>query len=279
MLNNSSIITVYHGSDQIIEKPLYEYGNYDCDYGAGFYLSEDIEKGRSWSVLFGGKEAINNQYELDLTNLNILNLDDYGPLAWVAEIIYNRDIYFEGLKDKKNDFIKKYKIDTNNADIIMGYRAGGNYMEVIKSFFNNQININEVIQLFKKEELGQQIYLKSKKAFQQIKFTDYENVQDIGYEKQAIYTRVEMSHFLYNRETQILEETYKPIGILLDEVLENKYDYDLNYDYLQKDMSWNEYEEYLNLLKEEQKLNSSYNTQNNQIGEYKYERDDYGTSL
>lgn len=30
-------LTIYHGSSQIIEKPVYGYGNTDNDYGLGFY--------------------------------------------------------------------------------------------------------------------------------------------------------------------------------------------------------------------------------------------------
>lgn len=83
-------ITIYHGSDKIITKPEFEKGNYDNDYGPGFYTTEDIDKARAWSVLYGGKEAINNKYEIDVKDMNILYLDKYGPLAWIAEIIYNR---------------------------------------------------------------------------------------------------------------------------------------------------------------------------------------------
>ena len=66
--------------------------------------------------------------------------------------------------------VEMYKVDTSLYDIIKGYRADDSYTQVIEAILLNQINIAEVERLFYKGSLGNQIFLKSEKAFSQIKW-------------------------------------------------------------------------------------------------------------
>ncbi|MBE6134219.1 MAG: DUF3990 domain-containing protein [Erysipelotrichaceae bacterium] len=36
------MIILFHGSDKEIVKPIYGYGRSNCDYGFGFYLSDNV---------------------------------------------------------------------------------------------------------------------------------------------------------------------------------------------------------------------------------------------
>lgn len=63
-----------------------------------------------------------------------------------------------------------YRISTEAFDIIKGYRADDSYTQVIEAFLLNQINLEEIKRLFYKGSLGNQIFFKSKKAFQQIQW-------------------------------------------------------------------------------------------------------------
>lgn len=38
---------LYHGSDKIIEKPIYGFGKDTNDYGIGFYLTKELELAKS----------------------------------------------------------------------------------------------------------------------------------------------------------------------------------------------------------------------------------------
>lgn len=70
-----SIIKVFHGSDHIIHKPLYQGGKKDNDYGNGFYTTEYPERAESWAALNGSTErSVVNEYELDLTGLAIKDM-------------------------------------------------------------------------------------------------------------------------------------------------------------------------------------------------------------
>lgn len=248
--NESLIIPVYHGSDKFVKTPLFGYGSADNDYGRGFYLTEDKEQANAWAVLHGSKEAVCNEYELDLNGLNILHLDQYGPLAWMAELVYNRDAYSKEAALLADEFVQKYKIHASNYDVIIGYRAGGNYPDVMKAFLKNEISIEEAKKLFKKQELGQQIFLKSEKAFSQIKYIAHSYVEDKNYAEIERLARIDMSQFLYNRKSDIKEQRFVPQGIFLENTLENKYNYNSVYKYLENECTWKEYEE-LKQLEEE----------------------------
>lgn len=82
---------VYHGSDHIIKEPRYLGGTPDNDYGNGFYTTEYEDRARSWATLNGNPEkSIVNIYELDMEHLKVLDLNEQGVLAWIAEVIGNR---------------------------------------------------------------------------------------------------------------------------------------------------------------------------------------------
>ena len=112
---------LYHGSDVILKKPLYGVGKEDNDYGSGFYTTEDIEKAREWAWVSGSdKSAVCNQYSIDLDGLNVLNLDEHGTLAWIAEVTNHRGASDEFTQAVADKLVEMYKIDTSKADVIIG---------------------------------------------------------------------------------------------------------------------------------------------------------------
>jgi hypothetical protein len=45
---------LYHGSDRIIEKPVFGEGKSYNDYGRGFYCTEHVELAKEWACATGG---------------------------------------------------------------------------------------------------------------------------------------------------------------------------------------------------------------------------------
>ena len=87
------MIKIFHGSDHVIRQPLYLGGKPDNDYGNGFYTTEYEDRARSWATLNGNPDlSVVNVYELDTENLQIMDLNEQGVLAWIAEVIANRGI-------------------------------------------------------------------------------------------------------------------------------------------------------------------------------------------
>lgn len=86
-------ITIFHGSPEIREKPVYGLGKKYNDYGQGFYCTQNIELAKEWACT-EGKDGYVNQYEIDLDALSILNLsdDEYTILHWLALLVAYRRI-------------------------------------------------------------------------------------------------------------------------------------------------------------------------------------------
>lgn len=79
---------VFHGSDHIVKQPQYMGGKADNDYGNGFYTTEYEDRAGSWAALNGNpKKSIVNVYDLSIDSLKMLDLNEYGVLAWIAEVV------------------------------------------------------------------------------------------------------------------------------------------------------------------------------------------------
>lgn len=224
---------IYHGSDNILKKPLFGKGKEDNDYGSGFYTTEIREKADEWALINGSEtSAICNYYEIATEGLNILHLDKYGTLAWIAEIVTHR-----GTRDEVSEILGQkiatmYKINTDDADIIIGYRADDSYIDIVDAFLDNEVSLDEVERLFKKGELGEQVFIKSQKAFDLLVFKDYYDVtgKDFSNENE-VKARKEVSEFLRNRRIQIQVEGFTPTGITAREAANHYYAYNIEYGY------------------------------------------------
>ena len=86
-----SKMILYHGSNEKIEKPIFGKGKVYNDYGQGFYCTEHIELAKEWACN-EGVDGFANKYELDLTDLEILNLSEERCtiLHWLALLMENR---------------------------------------------------------------------------------------------------------------------------------------------------------------------------------------------
>ncbi len=172
-----SNLILYHGSTEIIEKPIYGKGKTYNDYGRGFYCTEHLELAKEWAC----NEDIDgfaNKYEINMENLKVLNLssDDYTILHWLAILIKNRKIRLSTPVMKRGcEWLKEYFMpDTIGYDAIIGYRADDSYFSFARAFVNNEISLNQLSYAMRLGKLGEQVVLKSKKAFEEIKFISYE---------------------------------------------------------------------------------------------------------
>lgn len=130
---------LFHGSIEIIEKPIHGYGNIHNDYGLGFYCSSNLEASKEWASRKSGFGFVNKYYIRD-DRLNILDLtkgENNNVLLWINLLIQNRSIYDE-LKSnypKEIDYLNKYySLDFKNYDVVIGYRADDSYFRFPESF-------------------------------------------------------------------------------------------------------------------------------------------------
>ena len=85
------LITIYHGSKQIVETPVFGGGKKNNDFGLGFYCTESNDLAKEWAVS-SLQDGFSNRYTLDTEYLNILNLNspDYTILNWIAVLVEHR---------------------------------------------------------------------------------------------------------------------------------------------------------------------------------------------
>lgn len=170
-------MTLYHGSESIIEAPEFGKGARNNDYGKGFYCTENIELAREWACA-KNKSGYVNVYEFDLTGLKVLNLNDgqYHILNWLAILADNRTYWQRGsIAEEAKEYIKThFLLDVSPYDVIIGYRADDSYFSFAQDFVSGLISFQKLSEAMRLGKLGEQIVLKSEKAFQQLKFIGYE---------------------------------------------------------------------------------------------------------
>ena len=172
-------IVVYHGSSKIIEKPIWGVGNPNNDYGLGFYCTESIELAKEWACSTE-TDGYANKYELDLSDLSVISLTsgEFNILNWLFILLENRKFRISGgiAKQAKEYIFDNFSVDYKNYDIIKGYRADDSYFSFATAFLNNTISIAQLEKAMILGKLGEQIVLKSPKAFEQIKYIGSKNV-------------------------------------------------------------------------------------------------------
>ncbi|MGN1348681.1 MAG: DUF3990 domain-containing protein, partial [Acutalibacteraceae bacterium] len=113
-------ITLFHGTSDKIVKPSYGKGEDKHDYGRGFYLTEDFDLAEEWAVCRPNeKNGFVHQYEFDTDGLKILDFQDKGVLAWLAELMKHRDAAdSKRYRMLAKKFIEKYGVGTEEYDVI-----------------------------------------------------------------------------------------------------------------------------------------------------------------
>lgn len=178
------LITIYHGSKQIVEEPVFGEGKKNNDFGLGFYCTESDELAKEWAVS-SLRDGFSNKYTLDTEYLKILNLNspEYTILNWIAVLIEHRlfAIKTPVARRAKQYLIDNFSINVNAYDLITGYRADDSYFDYAEAFINNGITVEQLARAMKLGKLGEQIVLKSKFAFSKINFEGFDVAQKDTY--------------------------------------------------------------------------------------------------
>ena len=180
---------IYHGSEKIIEMPEYGKGALNNDYGRGFYCTRNMELAKEWAC-GRGSGGYANKYELDPDGLSIidLNADPYSILNWLAVLTRHRTYWQNGsISEEAKDYLQKnFYVDMTEYDIIMGYRADDSYFTFAQDFISNVIPLGKLKTAMHLGELGVQVVLKSRRAFESIRFQGYEEAEpEIYYAKKS----------------------------------------------------------------------------------------------
>lgn len=170
------LITVYHGSEKIVEQPVFGEGRKNNDFGLGFYCTASEELAKEWAVS-SLRDGFSNCYTLNTEYLNILNLNspDYTILNWIAVLVELRlfSIKTPVARRAKRYLIDNFSVNINAFDLITGYRADDSYFDYAESFLNNGISVEQLARAMKLGKLGEQIVVKSQLAFSNLKYEGF----------------------------------------------------------------------------------------------------------
>ena len=216
--------TIYHGSDHIIEKPLFGAGKPYNDYGSGFYCTDSPEMAKEWGV-GKDKDGYANQYTIDCDGLVILDLNgpDFTILHWLAVLLENRRFTINAplALQSREYLLSTFHVDYKNVDCMIGYRADDSYFSFAQDFISGAISYRQLTNAMHLGKLCQQFVLKSEKAFDCIRFAGYETaLRSEWYAKRKMRDDAARREYLdaerYRIQpgdlfiTQILSEEMKP---------------------------------------------------------------------
>lgn len=169
---------IYHGSENIIEKPEFGLGSSENDYGLGFYCTESVELAKEWACVNDDVNGYANKYNFDFDDMNVIDLTDggYTILNWMALLVKNRIVNVKTpiAAEAKRYLIENFSVDLTNVDVIIGHRADDSYFSFAKDFINNAISVRQLAKAMELGELGKQIVLISQKAFANLKYESSE---------------------------------------------------------------------------------------------------------
>ena len=153
----NDIITVYHGTDTVIENPELGHSEKATDFGSGFYLTEDPDMAKKWAA--NNTPPIVNHYTLDLTGLKIchLKLDK----VWLHYIAKNRGS------------LPRTIFNDEKYDVIIGPTADNRIGTVLKDYLRGKLSVDEALMYINGRNLSEQILLQTQKALNQVTFLGY----------------------------------------------------------------------------------------------------------
>ena len=163
-------LILFHGSPDKIVVPEYGKGEEKHDYGKGFYLTENLELAKEWAVCRPNDvNGFVHKYELETEGLRILDFQSRGVLEWLAELMKHRDAAdSKRYRMLAKKFIEKYGIDTEEYDIIKGWRANASYFYIAKEFVRDNIDLDILEELLSLGGLGIQYCIKSEAAYSRL---------------------------------------------------------------------------------------------------------------
>lgn len=189
------LLTLYHGSDTIVDSPSLDRGKPNNDYGRGFYCTLQYDLACEWASKIKGRAGFVNRYELQTEGLRILNLSQkkFTILHWITLLLKNRTFVLSSpISIQAREYLlTNFSMDTSKYDMIIGHRADDSYFSFAEDFLNNTISVQHLAKAMNLGNLGLQHVLISEKAFAQLSFSEAEPVNTAKYN--TLYAKRDLS--------------------------------------------------------------------------------------
>lgn len=209
---------LYHGSTNVISKPVFGVGRTTNDYGRGLYCTESSELAKEWACM-KGTDGYANIYRFDISGLKVLDLNagKCSILTWLAILAKYRTFWENGSisREAKEYLQQNFFISPEEYDVVRGYRADDSYFTFAKNFVGNGISLEQLKNAMHLGALGEQIVLKSRAAFSQITYIGSLVAEASLYTSQA-QKRDREARVLYRK---LAKETSYSKGIFMADII------------------------------------------------------------
>ena len=188
---------LYYGSETFFTKPTYGKGKPNNDYGLGFYMTDSFALAKFWaSKPKDGGYVLT--FDLDMPGLKILNLnkrDEESVLVWISILVKHRFDYAS--REKYQSRIawleKKFPLDVENYDVVIGYRADDSYFSYSKAFVANELSFEVLTEAMRIGKLGLQYVAISRKVFDKLEFVSSERCPSS--DQHALFQKATLEEF------------------------------------------------------------------------------------
>ena len=162
-IETSNLLKLFHGSNEVIQKPVILKGGFKKDFGDGFYLTNLESQAARFTRKFLRRKntarRIVNTYYIDNCAFTDLNCK-----------------IFDGTTEEWLDFIvecrKKGKYYQHGYDLIEGPMADDQVWNTVEDYIKGIINREQFFVLLKFEYPTHQICLSTEKALSYLKFSE-----------------------------------------------------------------------------------------------------------
>ena len=130
-------------------------------------MTRDLESAKSWACK-NDSLGIVNKYSIDdrsLANLKVLDLTDknlFSVLNWLAILMHKLTL----------EWLKRYYIDINDYDVVIGFRADDSYFRFPIRFVSNDLSYEDLEGVFLSGDLGVQYAFVSERAVSCLRFVE-----------------------------------------------------------------------------------------------------------
>jgi len=159
---------LYHGSNVLVENPIFIRANRTLDFGHGFYTTTSREQAHKWAKIKSRREntdrGIISIYEVQdaLLKESSLNIRIFraASKSWLKFVLDNR---------MKEGY-------THQFDIVKGCVADDRVYACLNAFENKFMDFETAIKELRTYKLDDQVSFHTDKALKYLKFINYEEV-------------------------------------------------------------------------------------------------------
>lgn len=163
---------IHHGSKNGIEGDIKPSSRIDCDFGAGFYMSESKHLCEAWVSDYKFKSP--KVYELEFNDIGLKTYKFDVDRDWYLYIALNRI----GDRIKKYPKIVNYLSEFENYDVLVGTIADDRLIYSLNEFFANRINEKALMSCLDVFNYGLQYVAKTENACKNISIINEESILD-----------------------------------------------------------------------------------------------------